>query len=73
MINVNIEQLTGKGNVNKYSLVAGVAKRAKIISDQAKIDNEILYDRPVSTSFDELVEGKYEIIAENPDVSAEED
>lgn len=66
MINVNIEELTKNGNVNKYSLVTAVAKRARVIADQAKIDNEITFERPVSTSFDELIEGKYVISAADP-------
>lgn len=72
MINVNIEELTKNGNVNKYSLVTAVAKRARVIADQAKVDNEIIYDRPVTTSFDELVDGKYVINAADPGKKGED-
>lgn len=73
MINVNIEKLTEAENVNKYSLVTAVAKRARVIADQGKIDEEPLFDRPVSTSFDELADGKYRIVAKDPGAVQDED
>ena len=65
-INKDIEKLTKDGNVNKYSLVSAIAKRARVISEQTKVNHDVSYERPVSISFDELEEGKYTITAKDP-------
>lgn len=51
-----------KDHTSRYSLVTAVAKRAREISENAKEEEEILIEKPVSIALDEIVSGKYEVI-----------
>ena len=51
-----------KDHTSRYSLVTAVAKRAREISENAKEEEEILVEKPVSIALDEIVSGKYEVI-----------
>ena len=45
-----------------YSVVIGVAKRAREISEEAEEDGIILVEKPVSIALDEILNNKYEIV-----------
>ena len=51
-----------KDHTSRYSLVTAVAKRAREISDEAREEEEILTEKPVSIALDEIVSGKYEVV-----------
>lgn len=51
-----------KDHLSRYSLVTATAKRARAISDEAKENEEIIVEKPVSLALDEIVEGKFKII-----------
>lgn len=64
MFNPDLKKLL-KGCNSRYSLVVGVAKRARQIRQEA-IDNEEPIDvKTVSVAMDEILEGKY--VIEEPD------
>lgn len=51
-----------KDRTSRYSLVTAVAKRAREISIEAEENGEILNDKPVSISLEEIISGKYKIV-----------
>ena len=57
-----------KNNESYYSLVIGVAKRARIIADDLVENKEILEEKPVKTAVEEFAKGEYKII-EDPSVA----
>lgn len=50
-----------------YSLVVGVAKRARQIVDEAEDNNVILVEKPVKSAVEELAAGKYHIVDHEPE------
>ncbi|MCM1577700.1 MAG: DNA-directed RNA polymerase subunit omega [Ruminococcus sp.] len=50
-----------------YSVVIGVAKRAREIADELCSRNEILEEKPVKTAVEEFAARKFSIV-EDPDV-----
>lgn len=50
-----------KGDMTTYSLVVGVAKRARQIAEEAEERNEILLEKPVQLAADEFAKGDYRI------------
>ena len=61
MLRPAITQIITK-NESYYSLVIGVAKRARAIADELYEKNEILKEKPVKTAVEEFASGKYKII-----------
>ena len=61
MLRPAITQIITK-NKSYYSLVIGVAKRARAIADELYEKNEILKEKPVKTAVEEFASGKYKII-----------
>lgn len=61
MLRPAITQIITK-NESYYSLVIGVAKRARDIADELYEKNEILKEKPVKTSVEEFASGKYRIV-----------
>ena len=61
MLRPAITQMSTK-NESYYSLVIGVAKRARAIADELYEKNEILKEKPVKTAVEEFASGKYKII-----------
>ena len=61
MLRPAITQIITK-NESYYSLVIGVAKRAREIADELYEKNEILKEKPVKTAVEELAGGKYKIV-----------
>ncbi len=59
-----MNQLISK-NDSCYSLVVGVAKRAREIADELYERGEILKEKPVKTAVEELAAGKYRIVEDN--------
>ncbi len=58
MFNPDLKKLLKNCN-SRYSLVVGVAKRAREIRDEA-VENDVLLDvKTVSTAMDEIIDGKY--------------
>ena len=47
---------------SRYSLVVGVAKRARQIVDEAEKAGEILVEKPVDLAVHDFMEGKYRLI-----------
>lgn len=64
MLRPSMNQLISK-NESCYSLVVGVAKRAREIADDLVEKNEILKEKPVKTAVEELAAGKYKIVEES--------
>jgi len=58
MFNPDLKKLLKNCN-SRYSLVVGVAKRAREIRDEA-VENDVLLDvKTVSTAMDEIIDGKF--------------
>ncbi len=51
-----------EGKQSRYSLVIGVAKRAREISEEYEKEGVILDDKPVLMAADEFKHHKYEIL-----------
>ena len=61
MLRPAITQIITK-NESYYSLVIGVAKRARQIADELYEKGEILKEKPVKTAVEEFASGKYRIV-----------
>lgn len=61
MLRPAITQLISESD-SCYSLVIGVAKRAREIADELVEEKKILEEKPVKTSVEELANGKYKIL-----------
>ena len=61
MLRPSMNQLISK-NDSCYSLVVGVAKRAREIADDLYEKGEILKEKPVKTAVEELAAGKCRIV-----------
>lgn len=66
MLRPAITQLTSK-NDSYYSLVIGVAKRAREIADDLSAENKILEEKPVKTAVEEFAKGAYKIVSYKPE------
>jgi len=66
MLRPAITQLITK-NESCYSLVIGIAKRAREISDELIRNNATLEENPVKTAVDEFARGEYKIIEVSSD------
>ena len=51
-----------KGNQSYYSLVVGIAKRAREIAENAEENGEILTEKPVQIAIQQLAKGEYKIM-----------
>ena len=51
-----------KNNESYYSLVVGVAKRAREITEEAFEEKKVLDERPVKKAVDEFASGEYKLI-----------
>lgn len=60
MMNPDLRLLL-KGNISRYSLVTATAKRAREIVNDAKDNNEIIEEKPISLAIDELLDGEFSI------------
>ena len=60
MFNPDLKKMLGNVN-SRYSLVVGVAKRAREIRDEAIAREEHIDVKTVSTAIEEISEGKYVI------------
>ncbi len=61
MLRPSLNQLINK-NESCYSVVVGIAKRAREIADELYEQKKTLEEKPVQTAVDELNAGKYRII-----------
>lgn len=61
MLRPAITQIITK-NESCYSLVIGVAKRARDIADELYKNNQTLEEKPVKTAVEEFASGKYKIV-----------
>ena len=61
MLRPSLNQLMTK-NESCYSVVVGIAKRAREIADDLYDQKKELKEKPVQTAVDELAAGKYRII-----------
>ena len=61
MLRPLLNQIISK-NESYYSLVIGVAKRAREIADQLCENHQQLDEKPVKTAVDEFAAGKYKIV-----------
>ncbi len=60
---------------SRYSLVVGVAKRARQIVEEAEKDGQILIEKPVDLAVHDFMDEKYRLVEhpiENDDVTDEE-
>ncbi len=51
-----------KNNESYYSLVVGVAKRAREIASEAELNGEILVEKPVQIAVEEFARGEYKLV-----------
>lgn len=68
MERLTFEEVMPSGE-SHYSMVLGIAKRARQIVDEADEDGEILDEKPVSIAVRELKQGKYKLI-ETPNIGS---
>ncbi|MBQ4466528.1 MAG: DNA-directed RNA polymerase subunit omega [Oscillospiraceae bacterium] len=61
MLRPAMTQLITK-NESCYSLVIGVAKRAREIADELYKNEQTLEEKPVKTAVDEFARGEYKIV-----------
>lgn len=61
MLRPAVSQIITK-NESYYSLVIGVAKRAREIAEDLYADNQTLEEKPVKTAVEEFASGKYKMI-----------
>lgn len=61
MLRPAITQIITK-NESCYSLVIGVAKRARDIADELCKNSQTLEEKPVKTAVEEFASGKYKIV-----------
>ena len=74
MLRPAMNQLISKDD-SYYSLVTGVAKRAREIADELCEQNKTLEEKPVKTAVEEFAAGKYKIVScakETEDTETEE-
>ncbi len=64
MLRPSVNQLITK-NESSYSLVIGVAKRAREIADELFDEGKVLEEKPVKTAIRELAAGRYRILEKN--------
>lgn len=64
MLRPAISQISTK-NESYYSIVIGVAKRAREIADDLYDNNQVLEEKPVKTAVEELASRKYYIIEDS--------
>ena len=57
MINIDLKPLL-KGDMSRYALVVGVAKRSREITDKANEEKEILIEQPVSLAIRDFMDGE---------------
>ena len=67
MLRPAITQLISK-NDSYYSLVIGIAKRARQISDELLEEKKTLEEKPVKTAVEEFANGKFKIVEAPQDV-----
>lgn len=70
MLRPAVTQMITK-NESCYSLVIGIAKRAREIADELYKNEQILEEKPVKTAVDEYARGEFKIVqasAEDPDL-----
>ncbi len=67
MLRPSVNQLITK-NESSYSLVVGIAKRAREVADELYEQDKVLEEKPVKTAIRELAAGKYRIL-EDEDVN----
>ena len=68
MLRPAISQITTK-NESYYSVVIGVAKRARDIADELYENNQTLEQKPVKTAVEEFASRKY-VIVEDPSLKS---
>jgi len=56
-----------KNQESYFSLVIGVAKRARIIADEIIENKEILEEKPVKTAVAQIASGQYKLV-EDPSI-----
>lgn len=61
MLRPSVNQIL-KNNESYYSLVIGIAKRAREISEKAIEEKVILNEKPVKTAVAEFANGDYKLI-----------
>ncbi len=59
-------ELTKDLKISTYSLVVGIAKRAREIAVDAEIRGEILTDKPVDMAVQEYINHEFEILEAEP-------
>lgn len=55
-----------KGDLSRYAVVIGVAKRAREIAERAEQDGTILIEKTVSLAIENLKGENYKIVMETP-------
>ncbi len=66
MINIDLKPLL-KGDISRYALVVGVAKRSREINEKAIENKEILVEKPVSIAIRDFMDGECSIEYDSED------
>ena len=59
-------ELTENQHISDYSLVVGIAKKAREIASEAELKGEILEEKPVDLAVQEYIDHKFKIIEPQP-------
>ena len=62
-----------KDGVNCYSLVVGISKRARQISEKAEEEGELLEEKPVKMAIRDFIEDRVEIVPPTAEQIAEDE
>jgi len=57
---------------SKYAIVVAVAKRARMLSEKAKNDEDYRLSTMVTKALEDVVEGKIKIVVDKEDMSSKE-
>ena len=63
MKKLSTEQLVKDKEISRYSLISGVAKRARIIAEENEANKVRTDEKPVVTAAEQYADGLYEIVS----------
>jgi len=61
MLNPDLQGVL-QNHLSRYSLVIAAAKRARLISENAEQNREIMTEKPVTLAIEEIINGDYIIV-----------
>lgn len=67
MLNPDLRDLLAKDDMSRYSLVIATAKRAREIAENAEKNHDIIIQKTVTISLEEILRGDY-TVTESPEL-----